>query len=220
MDTGSSQPVPLPDPQRLSDAEWRRLLAEAGLTEAGGLPPSIVASPNELTGGRASEKPGRETGHGPTTAAEEAHIRWWRPGWTDALRFVGWRWILLAPSALLLLLLWPGLRWLSPVLVILGAKLLLFTGAVAVALAGYVFRRAARARTEPFCMFCGYNLTGLPDHYRCPECGRPYTWRLIAEYRRDPAWFIERYRALRQLPVPDPPFAAGPGGARRRRDGT
>jgi hypothetical protein len=211
MINSPSDPVPAPDPRRISDAEWRQLLGEAGLTEAGGLPPSIVASPNEVPGGR--------SGQGRSATGEE-QVCWWRPGWQDAWRFVGWRWVLLAPSALLLLLLWPGLRFLNPVLVIVGAKLLLFTGAVAVALAGYVFRRAARARTEPFCMFCGYNLTGLPDHYRCPECGRPYTWRLIAEYRRDPAWFIERYRALRHLPPADQPFAAGPRRARRRHDGT
>ena len=54
-----------------------------------------------------------------------------------------------------------------------------------ISLAGYGLRRAAQARREPFCIFCGYNLTGLPDHYRCPECGRPYTWQMIEEYRAD-----------------------------------
>ena len=83
----------------------------------------------------------------------------------------------------------------------------------------YVFRRAAKARREPFCIFCGYNLTGLPDRYRCPECGRPYTWQLIAEYRRDPAWFRERWRLHRELPPADAPFEAGPV-QRRRKDGT
>ena len=37
-----------------------------------------------------------------------------------------------------------GTARLNPGLVVIGAKLLVFTGAVAVALAGYVFRRAAR----------------------------------------------------------------------------
>jgi hypothetical protein len=215
MNTGSPDPVPLPDPRAVSDAEWRRLLADAGLSDAAGLPPDVIATPSEVAGA-----PRNLGAAGTGGATGEAEVRWWRPGWQDGWRFVGWRWVLLAPSLLLLLLLWPGLRWLNPGFVVIGAKLLVFTGAVAVALAGYVFRRAARARTEPFCIFCGYNLTGLPDHYRCPECGRPYTWRIIAEYRRDPAWFIERYRALRQLPPADQPFAAGPGGPRRRRDGT
>jgi len=93
-------------------------------------------------------------------------------------------------------------------------------GALAITLTGYVIRRAVRARREPFCIHCGYNLSGLPDNYRCPECGRPYTWRLIAEYRRDPRWFIERYKARQKLPPAGPTLPAGPSAKPRRRDGT
>ncbi len=189
-----------PDPQL--ESEWAWVLDQTDETAA--RPPSVVATP-------ASVRPG-----GP-----DAEIRWWRPGWVDAWRHVGWRWVFLLPALGLLLLAVPALRWPSlwNVFIILELKLLIFVTAIALTLAGYVVRRAARARREPFCIFCGYNLTGLPDHYRCPECGRPYTWRLIAEYRRDPQWFIERYAAARRLPPADVPFDAG-AVRRPSRDGT
>lgn len=198
------QPEPIADPnappESAREAEWRAILTASGLTEDGRLPPQIVATPSEIL--------------------RHEDVRWWRPSWRDGWQHVGWRWVFLLPTALLLLGFLRPLRWLGPVTFVWGGKLLITMIAVALALAGYVFRRAARARTEPFCIFCGYNLSGLPDAYRCPECGRPYTWRLIAEYRRDPQWFIERYAALRRLPKADAPFTAGPGPRRKRRDGT
>jgi hypothetical protein len=183
------------------ESEWTRLLADAGLAEAQDLPPAVLATPHEV-----HRTVGRD-------------VAWWRPSWRDGWQFVGWRWVFLLPTVLLIVSLFPPFNRLLAPLLAVGLKLAVFMIAVALTLAGYVFRRAARARTEPFCIFCGYNLTGLPDHYRCPECGRPYTWRLIAEYRRDPQWFIERYRALRSLPPSDKPFTAGPR-RRRSRDGT
>jgi hypothetical protein len=188
-------------PPDAREAEWLRLFAQASPDETGPLPPEVVATPGHVRPGPSGE------------------ITWWRPGWGDMWRHVGWRWVFLLPTLLFLLLLVPSLRRFHAAFLVLEVKLLVSMGAVALTLAGYVFRRAAKARREPFCIFCGYNLTGLPDNYRCPECGRPYTWRLIAEYRRDPQWFIERYRAQRRLPPADQPFAAGPV-RRRRRDGT
>ncbi|NLE57177.1 MAG: zinc ribbon domain-containing protein [Planctomycetes bacterium] len=42
-----------------------------------------------------------------------------------------------------------------------------------------------------FCPACGYSLKGLPDEYRCPECGEPYdiaivkkTWERYVETQR------------------------------------
>jgi hypothetical protein len=167
------------------------------------VPPTALATPSHV-----QRQPGEE-------------IVWWQPGWRDAWRYVGYRWIFLAPALGLIALAVPLLRWpsvFSPFFV-LEAKLFVFVVAIALTLAGFVVRRAVRARKEPFCIYCGYNLTGLPDNYRCPECGRPYSWRVIDEYRRDPHWFIERYQAHQKLPPPDAPFDAGPV-RRRRRDGT
>lgn len=169
------------------------------------VPLLVVATPSELPGN------------------PDEDIEWWRPGWSDAVQYVGWRWVFLAPAGVLLAMLVGAAffhRW-RLMLLILGAKLLVFTSAVAFSLAAWVFRRAAKARTEPFCIHCGYNLTGLPDNYRCPECGRSYNWRLIAEYRRDPQWFIERWKMHHELPRADAPFEAGPVRKRTRsRDGT
>jgi len=92
--------------------------------------------------------------------------------------------------------------------------------ASAISITGYVLNRAIRARKEPFCIFCGYSLNGLPDHYRCPECGRPYTWDQIEEYRQDPQWFIERWKARQSLPPADAPLEAKPSRRPRSRDGT
>lgn len=182
-------------------AEWDRLLAQAGRAEDLSLPPTVVATPSALH------------------ALAKEEIRWWRPGFADSWRYVGWRWVLLLPSLLVVaFFIWP--TWIMAPFFTVYIYVFVFMVAIAVTLAGYVFRKAARARKEPFCIFCGYNLTGLPDNYRCPECGKPYTWRLIAEYRRDPQWFIERYRALRRLPPPAQPFDAGKVPSRKSRDGT
>jgi len=167
------------------------------------LPPVVVATPGEVRAG------------------PEGEVAWWKPGWNDAVQYVGWRWLLLSPALVLLAMLLGAIflqRW-RLMLLVLGAKLLIFIGAVALSLAGWVFRRAARARKEPFCIHCGYNLTGLPDNYRCPECGRPYNWRLIEEYRRDPQWFIERWKKHKDLPNADTPFDAGPV-RRKSKNGT
>ena len=50
------------------------------------------------------------------------------------------------------------------------------------------FREATR---PPRCIDCGYNLTGLPDCYTCPECGRRYTHAEIDAYFEDPEAFEE-----------------------------
>jgi predicted RNA-binding Zn-ribbon protein involved in translation (DUF1610 family) len=79
---------------------------------------------------------------------------------------------------------------------------------------------AMRARPDPFCIHCGYSLQGLPDHYPCPECGRPNCLRLIDEYRQDPAWFIARCKSRLVHPSTHAPFTAGPIQSRRKsRDG-
>jgi hypothetical protein len=148
---------------------------------------------------------------------------WWKPGWSDIQHHVGWRWVLLAPAVVCMLIFiggwyFPGLRGLA---LVFGFKLGLLVVAIAFWLAGYVTQVAIRAVKEPFCIFCGYNLSGLPDHYRCPECGRSYSHAVIAEYRKDPHWFVERWKQSRIVPVPDAPFESGRVPRRNRaRDGT
>ncbi len=193
--------VPQSAGETTREAEWDRILSASARADAARVPAPTLATPSDVRG-------------------LDAEPRWWRPGWRDGLRHVGWRWIFLLPSVLFGLVWLPPLRPLRLALLAAGIQLVGLMVTIALSLAGYVVRRAARARTEPFCIFCGYDLSGLPDGYRCPECGRPYSWRLIAEYRRDPEWFIARYRALRHLPPAPQPFDAGPGPRRRRRDGT
>jgi predicted RNA-binding Zn-ribbon protein involved in translation (DUF1610 family) len=81
-------------------------------------------------------------------------------------------------------------------------------------------RHILRSRKEPFCIHCGYDLTGLPDNYTCPECGEAYTFRVIEEYKRDPNWFIQRYRMQGEIPAREAPFVARKSTRRKSRDGT
>lgn len=169
------------------------------------LPPPVFASPSDIR---------LESDQEPT---------WWQPGWDDVKAHVGWRWVLLAPAGLCVLLIVGG--WFYPafagVAMALGVKLTLVVLAFSVSLVGYVTRAALNASKEPFCIYCGYNLTGLPDDYRCPECGRPYTHRLIEEYRKDPHWFIERWKQSRQGYPKAMVFQSGPTPRRNRAsDGT
>jgi hypothetical protein len=44
--------------------------------------------------------------------------------------------------------------------------------------------------------------------------------KLIDEYRRDPHWFIQRYKHHKINPTADEPFSAGPVRRKKSRDGT
>jgi hypothetical protein len=151
----------------------------------------------------------------------DVNINWWKPGWQDIAASIGYRWIVvIVVCGLLLLGVVAGVLFAAPGLLWIGFKLISLLVSVVISVAGYGIRRAVQARNEPFCIFCGYNLNGLPDHYRCPECGRAYTWEQIAEYRRDPHWFIERWKQQRQLPQADDPLISPSTPRRPSRDGT
>jgi hypothetical protein len=128
---------------------------------------------------------------------------------------MGWRVIYVLPLALLLLAV-----AVAPVLVLLWWKLLVVAVALPLSAAVTAARRALQRRTEPFCIHCGYGLTGLPDGQRCPECGVVFSLAEIDDYRRDPHWYIQRQRLKAQAPPPSVAIDAGPNRRPPRRDGT
>jgi hypothetical protein len=150
---------------------------------------------------------------------------WWKPGWKDLMRAVGWHWVFVLPAAGVVGLF--GFALLRPrymgVLWWLGLKGIIWALAIPVALLADVMRRVTSARTEPFCIHCGYALYGLPERGICPECGSGYSRQMIDEYRRDPKWFIARYKAQKKLPRHEPGGLPPPevvGKRRKSRDGT
>jgi hypothetical protein len=170
------------------------------------VPPDTVASPH-----------GIDFGDGPE--------RWWTPGWDDIWRHMGWRWILFLPLVGLI-----GLSvvyiesphstgWLWNFTLIFG-KGLVWVIALPFVAAGYAISSAVAARKDPFCIHCGYDLNGLPDHHKCPECGLPYNWTTIEEYRRNPKWFVGRWRERKKHPQTHGAFDAGPVRSPKSRDGT
>lgn len=49
------------------------------------------------------------------------------------------------------------------------------------------FRKFLEANNWMVCIECGYLLCGLPDGYKCPECGMPYTYNILR--RRWTQWY-------------------------------
>jgi hypothetical protein len=147
-------------------------------------------------------------------------VPFWTPTWRDSARSFGWRWIFAVPAILCLGIVLASLFWgryFLPVWMI-GVKLLVVLLAIPVLVLLEMWRKIISTREEAFCIHCGYLLQGLPDHHRCPECGRAYSFAVINEYRRDPHWFKQRYKMLGRLPEADEPFHAGSG--RTTHDGT
>ena len=167
------------------------------------LPPTSVASPSELRPRNASD------------------MRWYKPSLGQTLQLLGWRWVYFLPAAVMILALGFGLShlWFLPLLI--GSWKLMVIAIVVPT--GYAIKNAKdilRNRKEPFCIHCGYDLSGLPDNHTCPECGESYNFRLIEEYKRDPQWFIDRYYKHRELPPVEAPFEARISKRPRSRDGT
>src|SRR5262245_33824558 len=167
------------------------------------IPPPSVASPSDLR------------------PRDAANVRWYRPTFAQAAWLLGWRWVYFVPAGLLLLLVafasWHV--WLLQ-LVLLWWKVMVIVVILPTTYAINLARPALRSRQEPFCIHCGYDLTGLGDNHVCPECGEPYTFRVIEEYKRDPEWFIKRYQMQQGLPPKELPFAAKASTRPRSRDGT
>jgi len=146
---------------------------------------------------------------------------WYLPDWGETMRLFGWRWICFVPAigVLALFIMAPFgmatvqflIPWFKPILIVVALPIVMLIKSS---------KTIIRARKEPFCIHCGYGLTGLPDDHNCPECGRNFRFAVIEEYRRDPHWFIDRYRKQKMMPVKDVPFEAGPVRRKRSRDGT
>jgi hypothetical protein len=152
----------------------------------------------------------------------EEDLPWYKPSLAETAKLLGWRWGYFVPPAGLVLLV-VAIPWHPFLIQLLIGWFKLWIIIVALPVVAFInaARHATRNRRDPFCIHCGYSLIGLQDDYRCPECGRPYNFRLIEEYRRDPAFFIARREALRSMPEPDAAFMAGPKRlSRRSRDGT
>lgn len=147
----------------------------------------------------------------------------WRPSGLDLFRHLGWRNLFFLPAlgvvALAITCLFEPRLFL--VVFQLGFKIIIVSLAIPITLMGYAIRAAVRMRKEPFCIHCGYGLLGLPPVHICPECGRPYDIQLVDDYRRDPHWFMQRWRMQHELPPPDAQVIVSPSAIRRKsRDGT
>ena len=150
----------------------------------------------------------------PLSVDLQADRRWYLPSWSERLRLMGWRLIYFVPLVLVV-----PLIVLLPILIFAWWKLLVLAIALPLSAAVHAARRAIGQRKEPFCIHCGYDLTGLTDGGRCPECGARFSHAQIEEYRRDPHWFIKRQYWNRQAPR-GTPFVAGSVRSEKRRDGT
>lgn len=173
------------------------------------VPRDAAASPTELL---------------PAYVDQGAEPRWYLPSAAETARLLGWRWILFAPAiTLIVLVLWIPTEPAMIQFLIGWWKLWVIAGALPAGVAINMAKHAIRSRRDPFCIHCGYGLTGLPDGHTCPECGRQFLHRIIEEYRRDPHWFIKRHRMAASLPKADVPFEARVTTSPRRkrsRDGT
>jgi hypothetical protein len=166
-------------------------------------PPASAASPHTV-----DAEPGED-------------VPWWKPGWGDVFRHLGWRWLWFTPAAAIVLSL-----ALLPLRPSYAQILFTFWKPIVVAvvvpsmMAVHALKTLVRQRNDPFCIHCGYSVVGLPDGHRCPECGRKFSLAVIEEYRRDPHWFVERWKARHAIPQRDAPFSAGAVRSEPSRDGT
>lgn len=131
--------------------------------------------------------------------------RWYLPSWGDRLLLMRWRLVYFLPLVVLL-----PVTIVLPFTILLWWKLIFIAVALPLVAAMNAAKHAIRLRTEPFCIHCGYDLTGLPEDHRCPECGVPFSLHDIDDYRRDPHWFIQRQKLQKRLPPADAAFHAGP----------
>src|SRR5437762_828208 len=94
------------------------------------VPPDNLASPGEMEWGE--------------------HVTWWRPGFAESLKYLGWRWLLLLPAIALIVILvmspFNPLLW--RLLFIGGGKLLVLIVGLPFMLAGRALSQAVKERRE------------------------------------------------------------------------
>jgi hypothetical protein len=143
----------------------------------------------------------------------EKDLPFYRPSAMDIARTIGWRWVLLVPI-ILVLAAFPVMFFLPPAVMMqflqveLKLVLLALGGGITIVL--WAVRNAINTRTDLFCIHCGYNLDGLTDEGTCPECGRNFKHKIIREFKKDPHFFIARWKAVQTAPKATP-FSAGEG---------
>ena len=141
--------------------------------------------------------------------ADEPNVPYWQPTHGETMKLLGWRWLLALPALAMVGLTIVGLVVGNPFLAYntCGFGVITFVIIIPAVVLGHAARTAVSMRKEPFCIHCGYDLTSQPDHYRCPECGRPYTFAQINEYRQNPWWYNQRRKLATKTPAAQIPLA-------------
>lgn len=172
----------------------------------------------------AGHAPPAEIHASPVDIAEyDPNATFWTPDWRERARLMGWRWAIVGG----LVLLAAGFVWLvmfhRGMFVVSFGGLIFKLGGVlvagAISLLVWLRKSATAYRRDPFCIYCGYSMEGLSDGDRCPECGRPCSFAVCREYKRDPQWFVHRYKQRAVTPVETVELVAGPN-RRPSSDGT
>jgi hypothetical protein len=128
---------------------------------------------------------------------------WWRPGAKEVAKAIGWRWAILLPLIAVALGIPVAAMLMGRFsLQFLGGeiKFMIMAIGASISIVLYAMKRAVNVRKDDFCIHCGYCVHGLGTSGQCPECGRHFNLAIIGEYKKDPHFFVDRWRALQDAP--------------------